>query len=263
MNICTKKRREYNSLFCFFLDICYNISRMWGNNMKQVDYSIFRHVNIFTDLSINLYIGDEKNVKHVIPTLLEELEITTLEQLFLAYDEGKFNDMRRSGNRTIKGVVELLRYVYLNEPLVADEFLDNKVIESYQENGSVKVINLLSRLGLTQDEILLFLSAIDLESNLTYIELFEQYISSSYCNSSLNNKDAILQNNLMSKLRIIIEYRKKENEFVLGKQSSKTLEQMETVLSTLINRRDSLNETISLLMNEITDLRKKIGKNNG
>lgn len=231
--------------------------------MKQIDYSIFRHINIFTDLPLDLYIGDEKNVKHVIPTQLEELEITTLDQLFSAYDNGIFNDMRRSGNRTIKGIIELLRYKYLNEPLVADDFLDNKVLESKQKEGSVKVINLLSRLGLTQDEILLFLSSIDLEYDLTYLELFEKYISISRSDSSLNNKDFVIQNNLMCKLRIIIDYRKNESEIISGKITSKTLEQMESVLSTLINRRDSLNETISLLMDEITDLRKKIGKNNG
>lgn len=109
----------------------------------EKDYSPFRFINVFTDLPINIHIGNEKNVKHVVSSQLADYGITTLDQLFQAYDEGMFDDLRKSGHKTIKGIVEILKNVYLGEPLIVDAIVDDKTAP----------LATLFRFGFTEDEL--------------------------------------------------------------------------------------------------------------
>lgn len=116
--------------------------------MEKKDYSQFREISI-SDLPI-------KFVRRDFLRIFESNGITNLEQLFEAYDNGIFKDGRKTGYQTLKGMIEILKNAYLDEPLIADSCLDLKHIYAEDRKGfENKVWNKLQRLGLTTNEIVI------------------------------------------------------------------------------------------------------------
>lgn len=92
-------------------------------------YEGFEDLNIFEDLPINIELCGHYSKKDRIEIvkLLNEFNITNLAQLFEAYDRGVFNDGRKKYNKAIKGTIELLRFKYLQEDIISDLILSEKV----------------------------------------------------------------------------------------------------------------------------------------
>lgn len=119
--------------------------------MEKIDYSQFREVSI-NDLPIKFVVS---NTIEKYPKILEEHGITNLEQLFNAYDRGLFNDGRKTGYKALKGMVEILKNVYLGEPLVADSYLEVKPNSFDGWAFDNEFNNKIKRLGLTIMEIII------------------------------------------------------------------------------------------------------------
>ena len=85
--------------------------------MEKKDYSKFSKVVIKENLPIT-FISDEYNKS--IYDIFDKLNIRTLEDLFVAYDNGFFNDNRKRFYTEIKGQIELLMSYYMKTPLVAE-----------------------------------------------------------------------------------------------------------------------------------------------
>lgn len=117
--------------------------------MEKTDYSRFRNV-IIDDLPIKFSVS---NLIEEYPKILEEHGITNLEQLFQAYDNGNFNDGRKTGYKPLKGMVEILKNVYLGEPLVADSYLEMKPNGHDSNLFKTEFNNKIRRLGLTSSEL--------------------------------------------------------------------------------------------------------------
>lgn len=121
--------------------------------MEKQDYSKFKSMSISSDLPI-AFVG---YINANIDDFFKNLGINTLEDLFIAYDNGIFNDKRKKFNMEVKGQTEILMSYYLGTPLIGDHFLemtinikDNDNINSWV--GNRKNRQALLRLGLTDEE---------------------------------------------------------------------------------------------------------------
>lgn len=223
--------------------------------MSKIDYSIFRYINIFTDLEIDLHIGDEKNVKNVISSQLESYGIETLEQLFESYDNGLFDDLRKSGHRTIKGIVELLKFRYLNEPLVADQVLSEKVVATERLVMTNKIERALLRLGFTQDEIAELINKVGKCEDMDYEGLLQTYLELVPVPQVKKKKDDIVISNLYHKIKLILEYKQQEDSLFSNQEPTKKIsEQLRHQVMVLKQRRDGIDSTITMLLKELEKL---------
>ncbi len=90
-------------------------------------YKQLEHINIFDDLPINILLINGAYQKKRVIEFFDNLGISNLSQLFEAYDNGVFNDGRKKHNKLIKASIELLRFKYLREDIIADVFLFEKI----------------------------------------------------------------------------------------------------------------------------------------
>lgn len=223
--------------------------------MARIDYSIFRHINIFTDLEIDLHIGDEKNVKNVISSQLENYGIETLEQLFESYDNGLFDDLRKSGHRTIKGIVELLKFRYLNEPLVADQVLTEKAVSTEHLVMTTKLERDLLRLGFTQDEIAELINRVGKCEDMDYEGVFQTYLELVSVPQMRKTKEDTITANLYHKIKLILEYKQQEDSLFSNQEPNKRVsEQLKHQIMILKQRRDGIDSTIAILSKELEKL---------
>lgn len=120
--------------------------------MEKQDYSRFSSLSISNDLPITFV-----NFDHNIDNYFQKLQISTLEELFNAYDNGVFNNQRIKFNRELKGQIEILMSYYIGTPLIFDDYL-----EAIINISSVNSINAwftdsshrqsMRRLGITEEE---------------------------------------------------------------------------------------------------------------
>lgn len=125
--------------------------------MEKHDYSKFKSVSIRSDLPIT-FVGDNYRDIDDIYEFFKHLGINTLEELFVAYDNGLFNDRRKKYNAEVKGQTELLMSYYMGTPLIAEDVLEEwvnigtvKNIESWLFDDK-RIKKLLTRLGITREE---------------------------------------------------------------------------------------------------------------
>ena len=217
-------------------------------------YSKYKDMLIKTDLPIFF----TKNRLDNIDKYFESLEIKTLQDLFEAYDRGKFNDNRFKFNREIKGQTKLLKYYYEGIPFGSIETLDKKIpmrdaqslSEWFFHQG---LIENLKRIGMTE---------------------WEQHMLYSYCqahrtkyeNSEVSimdmmkemKEDKIYLKNLMSHLSSEEEYKTLRNLlFKIGfyktyKRDQKLVKQgtiNDNVLNTIadVETMSNMDEQIKLL----------------
>ena len=117
--------------------------------MAKKDYSGFRNIKL-SDLPIEFVVS---NCSENYPKILSDNGITNLEELFEAYDNGIFNDGRKTGYKTLKGTIEILKNNYLGEPLIADSYLDLKIGQLEYGIFSDEIRYKIDRLGLTIGEM--------------------------------------------------------------------------------------------------------------
>lgn len=116
--------------------------------MEIRDYSQFRDIVISKDLPIKFFNGTL-----VISSMaFEKLGIQTLEDLFIAYENGILNN--EDLNYDLKGLTEMLLSYYTGTPLVADDILNKELVSANLENeiNSHEIIVGLRRLGITYSE---------------------------------------------------------------------------------------------------------------
>lgn len=114
-------------------------------------YKQFEHLNIFKDLPFDItFVNGNLTPKKKVIETLTNLNISNLAQLFEAYDNGAFNDGRKGENKNIKASIELLRFKYLQEDIIADVFLSEKIetekVGVYDDSMSSKSSKKLRRL---------------------------------------------------------------------------------------------------------------------
>lgn len=123
----------------------------WGDLMEK-DYSKFREIMVKDDLPFKFISND---FRRDIYSVFEELGIITLEDLFIAYDKGVFNNGRKRFYVEIKGQIELLMTYYMNTPLIGDEALERRVNVKSQDSindWDVRSKNELKRVGISPAE---------------------------------------------------------------------------------------------------------------
>lgn len=124
--------------------------------MEKKDYSQFGEISIKDGLPI-FFVGNISIGPNDIFDYFDSLGVKTLEDLFVAYDNGCFNDRRKKYNIEIKGQTELLMSIYTNTPLVADGAFNigidistkEKVYRSFEDKTYLKA---LMRAGISFEE---------------------------------------------------------------------------------------------------------------
>lgn len=183
----------------------------------------------------------------------------TLDELFEAYDSGELFRCKIENQNIVSGIVELLKYKYLGQPLIADFVLDEKSKVDkdgkkmfpgvvFSNTGEYCNIN---RLGFTNDEIKTLKTYFDsldekLKENISFYDLLNRFSTS----ESIDNQESIKE-----KINIIKSYKKSQLE-------NCTIEKLRESLNILLLRRDSLNKLIENVQDEI-NLRLKSGDEYG
>ncbi len=199
-----------------------------------------------------------------------------LDDVFSNYDNGQLLDRGLEGQNIVSGIVELLRYKYLNEPLIADYVLDEKSKKDkngkpmlpgvmYGVTGEKNYAN-IKRLGFTSNDIHLLQAYFDtfkdeVKDDMSFYELISKffiYIDDDYVSDLLKEhakdkylgnieEEQIVYDNLMRKIDIICSYRKDMN-----KSDEKPLGYLRDHLESLIQIRNGLDQEIEKTKKEIS-----------
>lgn len=219
-----------------------------------IKYSKYKDMLIKTDLPIFF----TKNRIDNIDKYFESLGIVTLQDLFEAYDRGKFNDNRFKFNKEIKGQTKLLKYYYEGTTFGTIELLDKKIpmcdTESLNEwffrQGLTEALNMI---GMTEWEQHML-------HNYCYAhrtKYEKREVSIIYMMNEMKN-DKVYLKNLMSHLSSEEEYKTLRNLlFKIGfyktyKRDQKLVKQgtiSDDVLNTIadVESMDNLEEQLELL----------------
>jgi hypothetical protein len=199
----------------------------------------------------------------------------SLESVFSEYDTGELFRSGLQGQSIVSGITELLRYKYLNEPLIADFVLDERSRKDHDGNFMLpgvmygvtgeKNYSNIKRIGFTSNDIHLLNAYFDRLSDekkekMTFYNLiksFFMYVDDDTVSNLLSeySKDKYLGNtegeqvvydNLMRKIDIIKDYK-----VDMEKSEEKPLGYLREHLESLIKIRDGLNAEIEKTREEI------------
>ena len=236
--------------------------------MEKVDYSKYREVMIADGLPMT-FVGDLSND---ISSVFEKHNIKTLEDLFVAYENGVFNDKRRKYYAEIKGQTELLLSYYTNAPLVADDALNRKLDFSSRYALSEwyvdrNMLNGLYRCGITLAEYhILFSYAIDNREKIMISDRTETFLSiinrfandkgyqSQLSATSYSPSDTRLQQiqNIIFKSKIYEKHLQSKNIDVID---SETIRNLQEQMQFLLRARDNLDAQIALVQNQLSNVK--------
>lgn len=174
--------------------------------------------------------------------------IKTLKDLFdLSDEEISQTKLSIQTKNELRGMIELLKYKYLNIPLIADEYLNQPFsFESPNDNQQ------LIRMGFTTTERRLVYGPLRNENvkknQLTYLDVLKR----------VNTKSPYLN----EKIRLYMEsYSQKEEQgFWESKKLIESLKELTTELQFLQEKRNSLNLQIDEIQNQISELQNKISQ---
>lgn len=236
---------------------------------KKNDYSRYKGIMIEDGLPIS-FIGGV--VSH-----LRNLNIKTLRDLFMNYDNGFFNDQRKKFNPELKGTTELLLAYYTGAPLIADNFLFHELniqtkddIYGWVDDG--KFWNNMSRLGLGSEEkfaleeyLMENYKNINNDEPLTILELiknfayFDNYhhgkIASGYNAFFIGSTDYMkVVQNLKFKAKFFEIYlnSKELSKDVVDKE---TIKKLESQMKSLLQRRYDLDCQLILLQKQLSNIK--------
>ena len=249
------------------------------------DYSDFKKVmldsNFMFDFRLVEPLIDDQSIDEVDSytddiILNVVLKNRPLSDLFACYDSGELFNRGLEGQSIVSGIAELLRYKYLNEPLIADFVLDEKSKKDksgkpmlpgvmYGVTGEKNYTN-IKRLGFTANDIHLLQAYFDTfkdeaKENMTFYDLISNffiYVDDDRVSELLKDyaKDKYLGNaegeqvvydNLMRKIDVINNYRKD-----MEKSDEKPLDYLREHLEALISIRNDLNQEIENTKREIS-----------
>lgn len=247
--------------------------------MEKQDYSKFRSISISSDLPITFVGFTFANIDDY----FQNLGINTLEELFVAYDNGVFNDRRKKFNAEVKGQTEILMSYYMGTPLIADEFLETKI--NIRDNDSInawledrKNTQALFRLGITDEErMLLYQYCInkkeyilaDENSNARIMEIIKEfatdkeYQSGIMANTSNKNYLKVIQN-IKFKADFFEKYLENKRYLEAGlisQPSNNTIvdrtvvQSLETQMKFLLKARSNIDTQIELLQSQLANVK--------
>ena len=231
--------------------------------MVKRDYSQFENISI-DDLPIKF----EECYPYSYDIILSQNQVKNLAQLFEAYDNGAFKDGRKTGYQCLKGTIEILRNVYLDEPLIADSCLEIKKPTLEGKIFENQVWNKLTRLGLTIHELAIFLEYYKEEYEnysefITIDDIMRDFqdnkeFQTSFLIKNAFNTDAknflvitVLQN-LIFKLSVLTNYHNKNKD--IQQSSDKIIENLKKELISLSNLSNVLDLQIKTLEGQIESL---------
>lgn len=247
--------------------------------MEKQDYSKFRSISISSDLPITFVGFTFANIDDY----FQNLGINTLEELFVAYDNGVFNDRRKKFNAEVKGQTEILMSYYMGTPLIADEFLETKI--NIRDNDSINAwiedrenTQALFRLGITDEErMLLYQYCINKKeyilaeenSNARIMEIIKEfatdkeYQSGIMVNTSNKNYLKVIQN-IKFKADFFEKYLENKRYLEAGlisQPSNNTIvdrtvvQSLETQMKFLLKAKSNIDTQIELLQSQLANVK--------
>ena len=185
--------------------------------MEKKDYSTLSKIEL-KELQIKFI--DTKLLENY-SEIFNKLNITTLKDLLIANDKGFFDNRKTQENVTIKGMCDLLKYIYLKEPLEQGIHLEDKI--GTKENP---FLNSLRRLGLTKKEEMIIrifyanqninfktirvIDILNLFFNNTSYQEELIYKTSQTQSSEYVYQETLIINNLNAKILYLTNYYKKQ-----------------------------------------------------
>ncbi len=249
--------------------------------MEKHDYSKFKSVSIRSDLPIT-FVGDNYRDIDDIYEFFKHLGINTLEELFVAYDNGLFNDRRKKYNAEVKGQTELLMSYYMGTPLIAEDILEEwvnigtiKDIESWVFDDK-RIVESLTRLGITKEERRILHSFIYIKRdfiiasrnrNTQIIDIIESFAADKEYQSGIVSDafgkmySKIIQN-IKFKTDFFKKYLKSKKDIEMGLIKQPTyvdrelVQKLEEQMKYLLRARNNLDAQIELLQSQLSNIRK-------
>lgn len=254
--------------------------------MEKKDYSKFSKVVIKENLPIT-FISDEYNKS--IYDIFDKLNIRTLEDLFVAYDNGFFNDNRKRFYTEIKGQIELLMSYYMKTPLVADSVLETRVgvqsqdmINEMYEND--ELTKNLFRVGISKAEFRVLyqycmnkcgkMSTYE-DGTLSIIHIMQKFANDKEYQSGLTasatpytQSNILAIQNLTFKSAFYEMYLEQEKYLrnglsgflnVSGVIDRNAVQTLEAQMKFLLNARNNLDAQIELLQNQLSNVKQAGG----
>lgn len=250
----------------------------------EKNYSKFGEIKIKEDLPIK-FIGRNSLNKDVYG-VFEKLNIKTLEDLFIAYNNGDFNDKRKSFFPEIKGQTELLMAYYMNTPLVADEILETRInFESYdtinEQFENNKFCSDLGRAGIsTAEQFMLYRYCINKQgkimstyahSTLSIMSIMQRFADDEEYQAgiiatatSYTKDDLLIIQNLKFKSKLYENYMEHKKDLEQGGTGFKNVNgavdfevvgELKSQMNFLLNARKNLDTQIELLQSQLTSVK--------
>lgn len=245
---------------------------------EKRDYSELANISIYDSLGGNIKFDQG------IIDILEKKGIENLAQLFEAYDKKRLNCGRNTTQKrdikALRGTVELLKYKYFGDDLIADTVLDRVsfsdpmfpdyyAVPGTKSGKNGEDVEDIIRLGFTLDEYIELDNYFDKtmnKENVSLIQLLQAfYNDETFCETY---KDIIVMGykeeekekaynyylaqteNIKNKIAIILDYYLSKNRV----ETNNVIEMMRAQLDSLIRIRDNLDKQINELTNQINNL---------
>lgn len=192
--------------------------------------------------------------------LLDNKQLTTLYDLFIAYDNNLFSDFRKPLIMQLKGEIEILRNIYLGEPLTADSILMELFTDII---GSEEKQRQLQRLGFTIREFTILQNIYQIRNlplDISLVDLLEYSKSlqpevqadETVLVDTINSMSKIEYHNLKFKSEFLVSYIENKEKIRLGisgtmSSPKQNMIESQQTLKTLLIRRANLDEQISKL----------------
>ena len=212
-----------------------------GDYMKEIEKIELEKTNLFSKDS------------YAINNILKKFNIKTVKDFLDAYDiivNKKFitNDNRNE----IKGLTDLLKFKYLDIPIISDAYLDT-ILESHYYDDYIFIDwpkNSLSRMGFNNIECRTIdsFAKTHIKKNITIYNIFLAYIKYEYKKSNINSNNSVILEKI---LLLINSYKKRREDEIIFNNRKKELNLLKLELKNLLIRKNEINI-------KIEDVKKKI-----
>jgi hypothetical protein len=215
--------------------------------MEKKDYSNLKNIKI-----------DELQIKFIDTKLLENYteifqknNITTLEDLLIKNDENTFNSRKQQENITIKGMCDLLKYVYLKQPLEQGIHLEDKIeIDNYTLSETLR------RLGFFKKEEMIIRNFYSMQTEtLKIIDILKLFFYNTQYQEKLcqsqpleyTTQEIEILNNLNTKILYITNYYKKNHQ----ENIEEKLDELNQKRQELLNKKQEIEKELELIEKQI------------
>lgn len=207
--------------------------------------------------NLNIKIESSELITEGSKTIINFLKynnIETLEQL-LNIDETsllKYDKLPLTYKYELKGLIDLLKYKYLNIPLIYDSYLEQELTSKDYGNGYIFINwpnNILSRMGFNQTECkdINQFATLYYKNRITILDIFKKYIE--------DNIDTYLTSSIKEKMSLhISSYKNNKLELIKNETNTQTYISLKKELKKLIEEKQKLEEQILFIQKQIIEL---------